>query len=144
MELSEHEVKESARLLATAYRDETPSEPTGAAPVAQPGRPPMSQWAVNASTVMLAGGAASVPASLALWALSLVDPVTLALAVGAPAVTVLAIARLVRSVGTASKDAGPSTVNHNYSAPVTHTTNAPSSTSRTVFGKASSKNDTAR
>ncbi|MGW0121748.1 hypothetical protein [Streptomyces sp. NPDC003327] len=114
--------------IPTSYRDTTPVPVVGtAAPVDQPGRPPMSQKATDASVVMLAAGAgtlmAGTGAGIALWALAGVDPLTLALAVGAPVTIVAALAGLVRRAGQAAQQAAPVTHHHHYTGPVrqTHT-----------------------
>ena len=93
----------------TRYRDETPVPAVGTAlPVPQPGRPPMSQRATDASALMLAGGVASLPVggatALVLWALGQVDPVNLAIGAAAPTALALAIGSLLRSVGRAKQD----------------------------------------
>jgi hypothetical protein len=125
---------EATAPVPTAYRDTTPVPAVGTAlPVAQPGRAPMSQRATDASALMLAGGAgtlmAGTGAGVALWALGGVDPVVLALAVGAPVAVVAALSRLVRRVGQAASEAAPVTHHHHYSGPVDarqeHHTTAP-------------------
>ncbi|MFJ3141697.1 hypothetical protein ACIPJM_04500 [Streptomyces halstedii] len=87
-------------MATTSYRDNTPVPAVGAAlPVAQPGRPPMSQRATDASALMLAGGAATVMvgggASLVMLASGYADPTVCAIILGGPAVLVLAVSRLV-------------------------------------------------
>ncbi|MBQ1163962.1 hypothetical protein KBZ21_38835, partial [Streptomyces sp. A73] len=48
--------------MPIAHRDDSPLPLGGTTPpVAQPGRPPMSQRATDVSGVMLAGGVASLP-----------------------------------------------------------------------------------
>ncbi|MDX2295876.1 MULTISPECIES: hypothetical protein [Streptomyces] len=113
---------------AASFRDPVPAPagPVGdALPVPQPGRPPMSQRATDASVVMLAAGAgtlmAGTGAGVALWALAGVDPVTLALAAGAPVAVVAALTRLVRRAGQAAQQAAPVTHHHTYAGPVTQT-----------------------
>lgn len=106
--------------LPTAYRDPSPLPTVGtAAPVAQPGRPPMSQRATDASALMLAAGAATVPvggtAALVLWALGGVDPVAIGLT-GASAVgALLALGRVIARAGQAT---APVTHHHHYRGPV--------------------------
>ncbi|MFJ3783544.1 hypothetical protein [Streptomyces sp. NPDC090093] len=153
VDLSPAERDASAYLLGTAaemsYRDDSPPQPTGALPVAQPGRPPQPEWAVGTATVMLAGGAASVPlglsASLVMYVAGQTDPAALAVAGAAPVALVLACAVLAKAVGRATRDvvsaAPPVTVN-NYAGPVT--ANSATSTSRTVFGRAASTSKTGR
>lgn len=106
--------EEAARLIDEAYRptsfrDTTPLPAIGTAPpVAQPGRPPMSQSAVDASTLMLSGGVATVlvggAASLVMVASGHADPVVCAIVLGAPTTLALAIARVLRRAKTALPD----------------------------------------
>ncbi|MFH9426415.1 hypothetical protein [Streptomyces sp. NPDC017529] len=128
--------------VATSYRDVTPVPTTGdAMPWPQPGRPPMSQRATDASGLMLAGGLASLPlgaaASLVLWASGQADPVSLAVGGTAPVALVLAIAftaRCFRGVHTET--------HHHYEGTVVqHTTNV-DQTTRGVF--ASTRNQVRR
>lgn len=109
----------------TAYRDDTAPVPTGAAPVAQPGRPPMSQRATDASGLMLAGSVAAVATggslSLVLWTLGQVDPAALAVGAAGPVALVLAAAALVRAVGRARSAVTHTTTITNQYGPVTHT-----------------------
>ncbi|MFF7576856.1 hypothetical protein ACFZBE_18000 [Streptomyces sp. NPDC008061] len=105
--------------LIAGYRDNTPLPLVGATPpVDQPGRPPMSQRATDASALMLSGGAASLlvggSASLVMVASGSADPVVCAIVLGAPAVLVLAIGRLVGRVK-AAVEAAPATHHHHYS-----------------------------
>ena len=125
---SEADRAEAARLLAaideipTAHRDTSPLPQYGPTPpVPQPGRPPMSQKAVDASGVMLAGSVASVPLGgmtcLVLYTLDQVDPVSLAIGATAPVALVLALARLLRGARPEPE------VHQHYTGPVTqHTT----------------------
>ncbi|WP_329616456.1 hypothetical protein OG244_28420 [Streptomyces brevispora] len=108
-----------------AYRDDTPLPTIGTTPpVAQPGRPPMSQKATDASALMLAGGATTVmvggAASLVMLASGYADPVVCAVVLGAPAVVVLAISRLVGRAK-AAIEAAPSPIHQHYNGPVTIT-----------------------
>lgn len=86
----------------TSFRDPSPLPVVGdTPPVQQPGaRQPMSQRATDLSGLMLAGGIASLPfgaaASLVLYALGQVDPVSLAIAAGAPIGLVTALGAVVR------------------------------------------------
>ncbi|MFE0654212.1 hypothetical protein ACFVZH_37280 [Streptomyces sp. NPDC059534] len=126
--------------MATSYRDTTPEPVIGdALPVAQPGRPPMSQKATDASVVMLAGGAgvlmAGTGAGVALWALAGVDPLTLGLAVGAPVAVVAALARLVRRAGQAAQQAAPVTHHHHYAGPVRQTHSHQTTQARGMFAR---------
>lgn len=94
---------EEALHVPTSYRDDTPTPAVGSTPpVPQPGRPPMSQKATDASALMLAVGAASVPVggmtSLVLYTLGHVDPVQLAIGGAVPVCFVVAVGFVVRSL----------------------------------------------
>jgi hypothetical protein len=121
----------------TSYRDETPAPTIGTTPaVPQPGRPPMSQRATDASALMLSAGIASVPiggmTALVIYALGHADPVSLGIGACAPAalaVPILALSQLVKR----TKQAAPDTHHHHYNAPVDQrTVNA---TARGVWAK---------
>nr|WP_014696943.1 hypothetical protein [Streptomyces sp. FR1]AFI44046.1 hypothetical protein pFP4.47 [Streptomyces sp. FR1] len=106
---------EDAMRTPTSYRDETPVPPIGSAlPVPQPGRPPMSQKATDASALMLSAGVASLPLGAAvtgiLWASGTADPAVVGMICGAPAALILALSRLVRGV----KQAAPDVHHHHY------------------------------
>ncbi|WP_171117811.1 MULTISPECIES: hypothetical protein [unclassified Streptomyces] len=101
--------KEADRLIAdayrpTAFRDDTPLPRHGTAPpVPQPGRPPMSQKAVDLSTVMLSAGAATIPPGAiaigVMLASRYADPVVIGMICAAPAaiaVPIVAVAKLLR------------------------------------------------
>lgn len=133
---------EARRLLAdayrpvpavpTAHRDTTPLPAYGTTPpVPQPGRPPMSQRAVDTSTVLLSAGAASLPvgavAVSVLLASGHADPTVIGMICAAPAaitVPILALARMLRG----AKEVLPDVHHHHYTGPVrqeqhhTHTT----------------------
>jgi len=116
--------KEARRLIhdvyqPTAYRDPSPTPVVGPTPpVPQPGRPPMSQRATDISTMMLAGGVASVPVggsvSLVLYTLGHVDPISLAIGATAPVALILAIGGLLRR----AKGVLPEEHHHHYTGPV--------------------------
>ncbi|MGW8768379.1 hypothetical protein ACWGN5_38540 [Streptomyces sp. NPDC055815] len=134
-----------AEPMATSYRDTTPVPAVGdALPVAQPGRPPMSPKATDAAVVMLAGGAgvlmAGTGAGVALWALAGVDPVTFALAAGAPVAVVAALARLVRRAGQAAQQAAPITHHHTYTGPVRQEHRTTTTTTRGILARTTMKN----
>ena len=121
----------------TAYRDDTPLPAVGTTPpVAQPGRPPMSQRATDVSALMLAGGVASLPVgaatSLVLWSLGQVDPVNLAIGAGAPVVLVLAIGRLIGHIK-ATVEAAPPTIHQHYTGTVHQDSRTVTSTTRGVI-----------
>ena len=128
-------VNEAIAGQATSYRDDTPIPVVGTTPpVPQPGRPPMSQKATDASALMLAGGATSLlvggSASLVMLASGYADPVVVAILLGAPSVLVLAISKLL---GRATK-AMPGETHHHYSGNVTQTNQTINSSSR-LLGK---------
>ncbi|MFH8567491.1 hypothetical protein [Streptomyces sp. NPDC017993] len=109
---------EARRIIAdayrpTAYRDDTPVPAHGdSPPVAQPGRPPMSQGATDASVLMLAGGATTAmvggTAALVMYVSQFADPVVCGLVFGAPTALVLALSRLAQRAKPASD------VHHHY------------------------------
>ena len=106
-------------LQKTFHRDDTPVPTIGdTPPVAQPGRPPMSQRATDISGVMLAGSVASVPLGgmtcLVLYTLNQVDPVSLTIGASAPVALVLAASVLLRR----AKGVLPDEHHHHYNGPV--------------------------
>jgi hypothetical protein len=115
---------------ATAYRDPTPIPAIGPTPpVAQPGRPPMSQKATDASTIMLAAGVAFVPIggslSLVLYALGHVDPVVVGVVSIGSVLVLGGVAKVVSAIK-AAVEAAPAEQHHHYSGPVSqqhHTVN---------------------
>ena len=113
---------EARRIITTAFRDPTPVPAVGSTPpVPQPGRPPMSQGATDASVLMLAGGATTVmvggTAATLMYVSQYADPLVCALVFGAPTVLVLALSRLLAR----AKNALPPEHHHHYSGPVTQT-----------------------
>ncbi|MET9957194.1 hypothetical protein ABZ135_37350 [Streptomyces sp. NPDC006339] len=129
----------------TAYRDPAPLPVVGTTPpVAQPGRPPMSQKATDASVVMLAAGAASLPiggsAALVLWALGQVDPVVLALAAGAPVAVLATLGRLLGRAKQAA-EAAPPTHHHHYAGPVHQDHRHTETTARGLIARAQTKSE---
>lgn len=128
---------------ATAYRDPSPTPVIGTAePVAQPGRPPMSQRATDASTLMLTAGLATVPPGLIaiglLVASDYADPAVIGMICAAPAiiaVPVLAIARLLRS----AQGVVPAEQNHYYNGPVSQQHHTVSTQTRGLFAKTINK-----
>ncbi|MFF4771065.1 hypothetical protein ACFY1V_31610 [Streptomyces sp. NPDC001255] len=115
-----------AQQVPTSYRDPSPVPYVGEAPpVAQPGRPPMSQRATDASALLLTGSVATVAAggsvSLVLLALGTVDPVKIGVGAGGGSVLLLALAALITRLGRAAHAATPAVHHHTYTGPVTHT-----------------------
>ncbi|WP_103512919.1 hypothetical protein [Streptomyces sp. SM13] len=98
---------------ATSYRDSTPLPAVGSTPpVPQPGPPPMSQWAIDASGVLKGVGAVSIPIGIGVWIVGQVDPLTLGIIFGSPAVAALALARLVAKVKDANQNTPQPVVQH--------------------------------
>lgn len=140
---------EAARLIAegysttgptaTSYKDIAPLPTTGdAVPCAQPGRPPMSQRATDASALMLSGSVAALSVggatSLVLYTLGQVDPVALAVGTAGPVSLVLAAGSLLRAVGRAKADAHTET-HHHYAGTVRQETTNVSSTTKGMFAR---------
>ncbi|MEU7206140.1 hypothetical protein [Streptomyces sp. NPDC045470] len=103
-------------LAATSYRDPSPVPAVGAAqPVAQPGRPPMSQRATDLSGLLLAGSVAVVSlggsVSLVLWTAGQVSPTVVGIVTTGPAAFLLALSRLLRR-GKEAVAAPPEIHNH--------------------------------
>ncbi|WP_407550575.1 hypothetical protein QOM21_15440 [Streptomyces sp. Pv4-95] len=113
---------EARRIIAdayrpTAYRDDTAVPTHGdTPPVTQPGRPPMSRGATDASVLMLAGGATTAmvggTAAVLMYVSQFADPVVCGLVFGAPTALVLALARLAARAKPAPD------VHHHYEGPV--------------------------
>ncbi|MGW0015397.1 hypothetical protein ACWDVX_37325 [Streptomyces tendae] len=109
----------------TSFRDETPVPAIGnALPISQPGRPPMSQRATDASVLMLSAGAASIPVggvtALIIYVLGNADPTALAVGAAAPialAVPILALTSLVRRAKE-TVQAAPPTIHQHYTGTV--------------------------
>lgn len=119
-------------LAKTYHRDETPLPAVGPTPpVPQPGPPPMSQWAIDASGVLKAVSVASLPIGGALWIVGQVEPWALGIILGSPAVAALAVARLVAKVKDANQAAQP--VVQNYYGAVHHDERTVTSTTRGVI-----------
>ena len=112
--------------MKTFHRDETPLPAVGTAPpVAQPGVPPMSQRATDASRLMLAAGMATVPPGLIaigiLVASEHADPTVIGMICAAPAalaVPILAVASVLRRAKAVVEAAPASQINY-YSGDVT-------------------------
>ncbi|MEV5147631.1 hypothetical protein AB0L14_25345 [Streptomyces sp. NPDC052727] len=130
---------EARRIIAdayrpTAYRDDTPVPAYGhTPPVAQPGRPPMSQGATDASVLMLTGGATTAmvggTAAVLMYVSQFADPVVCGLVFGAPTALVLALARLVKRAKPAPD------VHHHYEGPVYQDQRNVHTTTRGVWAK---------
>ena len=118
----------------TAYRDDAPLPARGSTPpVAQPGRPPMSQGATDASVVMLAGGATvsmiGLTAAVLMYVSQYADPVVCGLVFGAPTALVLALARLAKRAKPAPD------VHQHYTGPVYQDQRNVHTTTRGVWAK---------
>lgn len=128
---------------ATAYRDPTPLPTVGPTPpVAQPGRPPMSQRATDASALMLTAGLATVPPGLIsiglLIASDYANPAVIGMICAAPAVVavpVLAFARLCRT----AQGIVPAEQHHHYNAPVHQEHHTVSTQTRGLIAKTINK-----
>ncbi|MDI3390470.1 hypothetical protein QIS99_30390 [Streptomyces sp. B-S-A8] len=115
---------------ATHVRDTTPVPDHGdAVPIAQPGRPPMSQRATDHASLVLAYSVGSLPVgaafSLLLWSLSNVPTETLVIAAVAPVSLVATVGLAARMIGRAvrdSADALPDHTEHHHHGPsyITH------------------------
>ncbi|MER7316424.1 MULTISPECIES: hypothetical protein [Streptomyces] len=144
--LTDTEAAERARQLIaeaytppTSYRDDTPLPTYGLTPpVAQEGRPPMSQRATDASALMLSGSVAALSVggatSLVLYTLGQVDPITLAVGAAGPVALVLAVGSLIRSAGRAKADAHTEH-HHHYNGPVRQESTTVASTTKGLFAK---------
>jgi hypothetical protein len=101
----------------------------------------MSQKATDASALMLSAGVASIPlggmTSLVIYALGAVDPVSLAIAAGAPAALAIPILALARFARRAKEvvEAAPPTHHHHYNGPVYQDQRTVNSTARGVWAK---------
>lgn len=127
----------------TSYRDTSLLPAVGnAVPVPQPGRPPMSQKATDASMLMLAAGAASLPiggaTSLVLYTLGHVDPTALAIGAAAPVALVLAVGSLVRAASRGMQGIGAEH-HHHYAGPVHQEHRTVSTQTRGLFAKTINK-----
>ncbi|MER5357548.1 hypothetical protein [Streptomyces sp. NPDC002785] len=123
----------------TSHRDDSPLPAYGPTPpIAQPGRPPMSQKATDASALMLTGSVAALSVggatSLVLYTLGQVDPVTLAVGAAGPVTLVLAAGSLLRSLGRAKADAHTEH-HHHYKGPVHQDHRTSRTTIRGVWAK---------
>ncbi|MET7956339.1 hypothetical protein ABZT07_20525 [Streptomyces sp. NPDC005317] len=111
-----HAVEEAIieELAKTFHRDETPLPAIGTTPpVAQPGPPPMSQWAIDASGILRGVAVASLPVGTAFWLVGQVDPLTLGIILGGPVAALLAAARLISHIKN-TVEAAPATHHHHY------------------------------
>ncbi|MEU9495431.1 hypothetical protein AB0D73_27135 [Streptomyces sp. NPDC048215] len=115
-----HAVEEAIikELAKTFHRDETPLPAIGTTPpVAQPGPPPMSQWAIDASGILRGVAVASLPVGTAFWLVGQVDPLTLGIIIGGPVAALLAAARLISHIKN-TVEAAPATHHHHYNGTV--------------------------
>ncbi|HEY6117714.1 MAG TPA: hypothetical protein VI172_17300 [Candidatus Dormibacteraeota bacterium] len=116
--------REAARLIETAFRDDSPLPAVGPTPpVPQPGRPPMSQRAVDTSTIMLSASAATIPPGAiaigAMLASGYADPTVIGLICAAPAVIAVPIIAIARLLHAAKPEPE---VHQHFHGPVTQTT----------------------
>ena len=126
----------------TSYRDISPLPAVGPTPpVPQPGRPPMSQRATDASALILSTGAASLPvgavATGVLWASGHADPAVIGMICAVPAavaVPILALARVLRRAK-AAVEAAPPVHHHHYNGPVVQDHRSVNTQTRGVWAK---------
>ncbi|WP_031031793.1 MULTISPECIES: hypothetical protein [unclassified Streptomyces] len=124
---------DDATRIPTCYRDPSEVPAIGTAPpVPQPGPPPMSQWAIDASGVLKGVGAVSIPIGIAVWVVGQVDPLALGIIFGSPAVAALAVARLVAKVKDANQNA-PQPVTNHFHGTVHHDERTVTSTNRGII-----------
>ncbi|MFD8392930.1 hypothetical protein ACFV2N_27955 [Streptomyces sp. NPDC059680] len=139
---------EARRIIADAYRptpetptahhDDTPLPRYGSTPpVAQPGRPPMSQGATDASVLMLSGAAATsmtgLTAAVLMYVSQTANPVVCAIVFGAPSLFVLALARLAKRAQPAPD------IHQHYEGPVYQDQRNVHTTTRGVWAKTTNK-----
>ncbi|MFD6891939.1 hypothetical protein [Streptomyces sp. NPDC059957] len=145
--LTDSEADNRARqLIAEAYyRDDSPVPAYGVAePVAQPGRPPMSQKATDISALMLSGSVAALSVggatSLVLYVIGTVSPVTLAIGAAGPVALVLAVGSLLKAAGGAAASL-PAEHHHHYTGPVrqTNTTTTTTTSTKALFARTNVK-----
>ncbi|MER7806150.1 hypothetical protein [Streptomyces sp900116325] len=124
---------------ATSYRDDSPVPTIGTTPpVAQPGQPPMSQWATDASGILRGVAVASLPVGTALWIVGQVDPLTLGIIFGCPVAALLALGRLVGKVK-ATVEAAPPTHHHHYTGTVVQDSRSTHTQTKGVIAKTINK-----
>ncbi|MGW0948542.1 hypothetical protein ACWD4O_39130 [Streptomyces sp. NPDC002623] len=119
---------DQATSAPTAYKDPTPVPAIGTAPpVPQPGRPPMSQRAVDINTTMLSAGVTSVlvsgGVSLVLWASGHADPTVVGLIVAIPpvcAIPIVAIASVLKRAKQVVQSAPAEHHHHHYNGAHVH------------------------
>ncbi|MEU2559413.1 hypothetical protein ABZ626_08775 [Streptomyces longispororuber] len=120
--------------VPTAHRDEAPVPAYGTTPpVPQPGRPPMSQGATDASVLMLTGGATTAmiggTAAVLMYVSQYADPIVCGLVFGAPTTLVLALARLAKRARPAPE------VHQHFTGPVHQEQHHTHTTTRGVWAK---------
>jgi hypothetical protein len=150
--LTDAEAAEQAEAIIrgamSSYRDDSPTPAYGATPpVAQPGRPPMSQRATDASALMLSGSVAALSVggatSLVLYTLGQVDPLTLAIGAAGPVALVLAAGSLLRSLGRAKADTHTEH-HHHYTGPVHQEHHTMNSSTKGLFARTTNTSGGAR
>ncbi|MFB7584600.1 hypothetical protein [Streptomyces hydrogenans] len=133
-------IHEAYRPAPLSFRDPSPTPAYGdTPPVPQPGRPPMSQKATDASALMLTGSVAALSVSggvsLVLYTLGQVDPVTLAIGAAGPVALVLAAGSLLKSLARAKAASTTTTHHHHYNGPVRQETTNLSSTTKGMVAR---------
>ncbi|MFE7899192.1 hypothetical protein ACFU3E_17015 [Streptomyces sp. NPDC057424] len=127
------------RLIATAFRDDTPLPPFGPTPpVAQPGIPPQSKAAVDYAVRVLSTGVSTALCSggvaLVMAASQVADPVVCGIVFGAPiglAVPIAALSAFVKR----TKQVAPAPTVNNYSGTVYQDQRNVHSSTRGVWAK---------
>ncbi|MEW2415310.1 hypothetical protein AB0953_16565 [Streptomyces sp. NPDC046866] len=133
---------EEALTPPTSYRDTSLLPAVGdTPPIPQPGRPPMSQKATDASVLMLTAGLATVPPGLiaigVLIASDYADPTVIGMFCAAPAVIalpILAVARLLRGAQGIGGEH-----HHHYNGPVSQQHHTVSTQTRGLVAKTINK-----
>lgn len=118
---------EDALQTPTAYRDPSPIPTHGPTPpVTQPGRPPMSQRAVDVNTTILSTSVLTAvlggSATAVLWASGHADPTVIGYICAAPAalaIPVLALSRLAKRAKE-TVEAAPPVIHQHYNGTVIH------------------------
>jgi hypothetical protein len=130
----------------TSHRDASPIPLTGyAPPVPQPGRPPMSQKATDASAVLLTAGIASIPiggsVSLVLYTLGGVDPTVIGFCAAGGVLVLGGLAKVISALKTVVEATPPGEQHHHYSGPVHQEQHTVSTQTRGLIAKTTNRNN---
>jgi len=126
----------------TSYRDHSPTPRVGTAPpVPQTGRAPMSQRAVDVSTMMLSASAATIPPGAiaigVMLASGSANPTVIGMICAAPAavaVPIFAVARVLRRAKDVA-EAAPPTHHHHYEGTVVQDHSSVTTTTRGMIAR---------